>query len=163
MVFNATFNIFQLYCGGQFYEYPEKTTNLQQVNDRFITQCYIDYTSPWYGIRTPNFRGDRHWMCRCNHGGPKSIEDVKQHEITWSHRRHTYIIVNAFCNILKYSPSINYLCIFIRSRIHQQPLDKNTFHIISGCLKLLPIFPFAVVYEHWLHRSSRNVVRMKSI
>jgi hypothetical protein len=41
MVFCATFNkIFRLYCGGQFYwlrkpEYPEKTTDLSQVTDKF--------------------------------------------------------------------------------------------------------------------------------
>ena len=39
MVFNATFNNIQLYRGGQFYwwrkpEYPEKTTNLSQINDK---------------------------------------------------------------------------------------------------------------------------------
>ena len=40
MVFNVTFNNFQLYLGRQFYwwrklEYPEKTTDLSQVTDKF--------------------------------------------------------------------------------------------------------------------------------
>jgi len=39
MVFNGTFNKFQLHRGGQFYwwrkpEYPEKTTDLPQATDR---------------------------------------------------------------------------------------------------------------------------------
>jgi len=39
MVFKATFNNIHLYGGGQFYwwrklEYPEKTTDLSQVNDQ---------------------------------------------------------------------------------------------------------------------------------
>jgi hypothetical protein len=42
MVFNATFNKFQLCRGGQFYgwrkpAYVEKTTNLPQVTDELIT------------------------------------------------------------------------------------------------------------------------------
>jgi hypothetical protein len=39
MMFNATFNIIQLYHGGPFYwwrksEYPKKTTDLTQVTDQ---------------------------------------------------------------------------------------------------------------------------------
>ena len=28
---------------------PGKTTYLSQVTDKFFTQCYIEYTSPWTG------------------------------------------------------------------------------------------------------------------
>ena len=57
--------IFQLYRGCQFYwwrkpEYPEKTTDLQQVTDNFITQCCIEYTSPERGW-TLNVSGDKHY------------------------------------------------------------------------------------------------------
>ena len=42
---------FQLYRGSQFYwwmksEYPEKTTELSQVSDNFITKGCIEYTFP---------------------------------------------------------------------------------------------------------------------
>jgi hypothetical protein len=46
MVFKVTFNnIFQLYCGGQLNwwrkpEYPEKTTDLWQVADKFYHMLY---------------------------------------------------------------------------------------------------------------------------
>jgi len=41
MVFNTTFNIFELYCGGQFYwrrkpEYLEKTTDPPQITVRLL-------------------------------------------------------------------------------------------------------------------------------
>jgi hypothetical protein len=49
MVFNATFNNISVYRGSQFYwwrkpEYPEKTTDLPQVTDKF--NHIMLYTSP---------------------------------------------------------------------------------------------------------------------
>ena len=55
--------IFQLhvYRAGQFYcwrepEYPEKTTDLPQVNDKFVSDNVVSSTLS--GIRTHNFSGD---------------------------------------------------------------------------------------------------------
>jgi hypothetical protein len=56
--------IFQIFHGGQFSwwrkpEYPEKTTDLPQVNDKLYHIMLISST-PLSRIRTHNVSGDRH-------------------------------------------------------------------------------------------------------
>ena len=73
--------IFQFYHGGQFkylrtQDYPEKSTDLPRVTEKFITCGCIKYTSTLVQIKLINFSGCRHqlhsttiipsWACMWN-------------------------------------------------------------------------------------------------
>jgi hypothetical protein len=64
MMFNATFNNFQLYCGSQYYwwrkpEYPEKTPDLPQVIDKIYHMLYRVHLAISWNL-THNHSGDRY-------------------------------------------------------------------------------------------------------